>query len=196
MDFESFGASPRITTMIKLDHTHVLAAFHRYRTDAPHWRKAALVNTICAALEIHAQLEEEIFYPALRAAKPTAIALDKSVPEHNSMRESIAKLRMMAPDRPEYDDTVMELMREVIHHVADEETILLPMAEDVLGADLRRLGAQMNARRLHLVASRPTEIAINSAGAFPILTFSFASLAALALLAASRRISRAPRGVR
>jgi iron-sulfur cluster repair protein YtfE (RIC family) len=58
MDFESFGASPRITTMIKLDHTHVLAAFHRYRTDAPRWRKAALVNTICAALEIHAQLEE------------------------------------------------------------------------------------------------------------------------------------------
>jgi hypothetical protein len=70
-------------SVIKLDHTHVLAAFHRYRTDAPKWRKAALVNTICAAPEIHAQLEEEVFYPALPTARPTAIALDKSVPEHN-----------------------------------------------------------------------------------------------------------------
>jgi hypothetical protein len=195
MKLESVKLSPRITTMIKLDHTHVLAAFHRYRTDAPGWRKAALVNTICAALEIHAQLEEEIFYSALHAARPTAIALDKSVPEHNAMRESIAKLRTMDPGTPGYDDTVMELMREVIHHVADEETILLPMAEDVLATDLRRLGARMNTRRLHLVAGRPTELAINSAGAFPILTFSLVSLAALAVLAASRGLTRGPRAI-
>jgi iron-sulfur cluster repair protein YtfE (RIC family) len=108
MDLGSFGASPRITTMIKLDHTHVLAAFHRYRTDAPQWRKAAIVNTICAALEIHAQLEEEIFYPALRAANPTATVLDKSVPEHDAMRESIAKLRSMDLDSTGYDATLME----------------------------------------------------------------------------------------
>ena len=188
--------SPRITTMIKLDHAHVTAAFHRYRIDAPHWRKAALVNTICAALEIHAQLEEEIFYPALRAAKPTAIAIDKSVPEHNAMRDSIAKLRTMDPSTPGYDDTVMDLMREVIHHVADEETILLPMAEDVLARDLRTFGAQMNTRRLQLVAGRPVEIAVNSAGAFPILTFSLASLALVGLLAALRRTPQAQRGAR
>ncbi|MFT4439338.1 hemerythrin domain-containing protein [Caballeronia sp. 15715] len=181
--------------MIKLDHTHVLAAFHRYRADAPRWRKAALVNTICAALEIHAQLEEEVFYPALRAANPTAIALDKSVPEHNSMRESIATLREMDPDAATYDDTLMELMREVLHHVADEETILLPMAEDSLTHDLRRLGARMNTRRAHLVASRPAELAINSAGAFPLLTASLVGAAALAVLSALRARPRAPRDV-
>lgn len=196
MNLQSFRLSPRIATMIKLDHTHVLAAFHRYRTDAPHWRKTAIVNTICAALEIHAQLEEEIFYPALRAAKPTAIAIDKSVPEHNAMREHIAKLRTMDPMTPEYDDTVMELMREVIHHVADEETILLPMAEDILASELRRLGARMNTRRLQLVAGRPAEIAVNSAGAFPILALSLASLTLLAVLAGSRNIAQAPGGVR
>ncbi len=193
MDFESFAASPRITTMIKLDHTHVLAAFHRYRTDAPHWRKAAIVNTICAALEIHAQLEEEIFYPALRAAKPTAMALDKSIPEHEAMRESIAKLRAMDPDATAYDDTLMELTREVVHHVADEETILLPMAEQSLGHDLRRLGARMNTRRAQLVASRPAELAINSAGAFPVLTLSLVGAAALALVSALRARARPPR---
>jgi iron-sulfur cluster repair protein YtfE (RIC family) len=196
MDLESFAASPRITTMIKLDHAHVLAAFHRYRTDAPQWRKAALVNTICAALEIHAQLEEEIFYPALRAARPTATVLDKSVPEHDAMRESITKLRAMNPVSDTYDAALMELMREVLHHVADEETILLPMAEELLSADLRRLGARMNSRRVHLVALRPAELAINSAGAFPILTLSLVGAAALALFSALRTGTGAPRDVR
>ncbi|WP_244164207.1 hemerythrin domain-containing protein [Caballeronia sordidicola] len=152
-------------------------------------------NALCFALEIHAQLEKEL-YPALRAARPTAIALDKSVTEHNEMRESIVKLRTMAADTPTYDDTVMELMRKIIHHVAGEETILLPMAEDVLAADLRNLGTQMNLRRLQLVAHRPAEIAMNSAGAFPILTFSIAGLAALAVLKISRTLSRTPRGMR
>lgn len=192
MDLGSFGASPRITTMIKLDHTHVLAAFHRYRTDAPQWRKAAIVNTICAALEIHAQLEEEIFYPALRAANPNATVLDKSVPEHDAMRESIATLRSMDSDSTGYDATLMELMREVLHHVAEEETILLPMAEAIVAADLRRLGARMNTRRMQLVASRPAELAINSAGAFPVLTLSLAGAAALALVSVFR--SRARQG--
>jgi iron-sulfur cluster repair protein YtfE (RIC family) len=195
MDLGSFGASPRITTMIKLDHTHVLAAFHRYRTDAPQWRKAAIVNTICAALEIHAQLEEEIFYPALRAANPTATVLDKSVPEHDAMRESIAKLRSMDPDSTGYDAALMELMREVLHHVADEETILLPMAEDILAADLRRLGARMNTRRMHLVASRPAELAINSAGAFPVLTLSLAGAAAFTLASVLRSRTRQGRNL-
>ncbi|WP_035568329.1 hemerythrin domain-containing protein [Caballeronia sordidicola] len=195
MDLGSFGASPRITTMIKLDHTHVLAAFHRYRTDAPQWRKAAIVNTICAALEIHAQLEEEIFYPALRAANPTATVLDKSVPEHDAMRESIAKLRSMDLDSTGYDATLMELMREVLHHVADEETILLPMAEDILAADLRRLGARMNTRRMHLVASRPAELAINTAGAFPVLTLSLAGAAAFTLVSVLRSRTRQGRNL-
>lgn len=148
-------------SVIKLDHTHVLAAFHRYRTDAPKWRKAALVNTICAAPEIHAQLEEEVFYPALPTARPTAIALDKSVPEHNKMRESIPKLHTMAVDTSAYDDAFMQLIREVIHHVVDEETILLPMTEDMLAADLRKSGTQMKMRRLRLVAHCPTKIAVN-----------------------------------
>jgi len=190
MDIGSFGASPRITTMIKLDHTHVIAAFHRFRTDAPNWRKAALVNTICAALEIHAKLEEEIFYPALRTANPTATVLDKSVPEHDAMRESIARLRAMVPASAEYDATLMELMREVLHHVADEETVLLPMAEETLAGDLRRLGARMNTRRVQLVASRPVELVVNTAGAFPILTLSLVGAAVFALFSVLRTGAR------
>jgi hypothetical protein len=77
------------------------------------------------------------------------------------MRESIPKLHTMAVDTSAYDDAFMQLIREVIHHIVDEETILLPMAEDVLAADLRTLGTQMKMRRLQLVAHCPAKIAVN-----------------------------------
>ncbi|HYF19903.1 MAG TPA: hemerythrin domain-containing protein, partial [Ramlibacter sp.] len=53
--------SPSITTMIRMDHTHVLSAFHQYRVDTPARVKKGLADNICLALEVHAQLEEEIF---------------------------------------------------------------------------------------------------------------------------------------
>jgi hypothetical protein len=78
--------SPTITSMIRLDHMHVLAAFHRYHATSPWWRKRAIVNSTCAALEIHAQLEEEIFYPALAAVIVDDPALSKSRPEQNTTK--------------------------------------------------------------------------------------------------------------
>ena len=59
--------SPSATKMIRMDHTHVLATFHKYQTDTAPQTKRGLVNTVCLLLEIHAQLEEEIFFPAVRA---------------------------------------------------------------------------------------------------------------------------------
>ena len=53
--------SPGITSMIRMDHTHVLAVFHRYRATTPNARKLSLVRNACLALEVHAQLEEELF---------------------------------------------------------------------------------------------------------------------------------------
>ena len=61
--------SPSITNMIRMDHTHVLTTFRQYEIDTPLRAKKGLADTICVALEIHTQLEEEIFYPALRAAR-------------------------------------------------------------------------------------------------------------------------------
>ncbi|RYF36580.1 MAG: hemerythrin domain-containing protein, partial [Comamonadaceae bacterium] len=77
--------SPTITNMIRMDHTHVMAAFHQFQPDSPARVKKGLADNICLALEVHAQLEEEIFYPALREVSPDAV-LDKAKPEHDEMR--------------------------------------------------------------------------------------------------------------
>lgn len=159
--------SPTATNMIRLDHTHVLATFHRYKADTAPSTKQALAETICLALEIHAQLEEEIFYPAVRALMPDNEAVRKSVPEHDEMKRLIAKLRQLKSPDLEFDDTLLELMRDVIHHVADEETILLPAAERSLGDQLSELGAQMTKRRLELAAPRAGQIAGNMVRGMP-----------------------------
>lgn len=172
--------SPSITNMIRMDHTHVLATFHQYEIGTSTQTKQALVNTACVALEIHAQLEEEIFYPAMRQLAADTRTVAKSIPEHQEMRRLIAKLRSMEPTDTTYDQTFMELMRDVMHHVADEETILLPDAERLMPERLGELGAQMTKRRLQLAAPRAGEIAVNTMRGFPTSSMLVAAGAVLA----------------
>jgi len=87
----------------------------------------------------------------------------------------------------------MELMRDVLHHVADEETILLPDAERVLADRLEELGAAMTKRRLELVAPRTLELAWSQARALPasnVLMGAGAVALVVMLLGGMRRKSR------
>jgi hemerythrin superfamily protein len=161
---------PDITTMIRMDHTHVLAAFRRFRSYMPIGRKRALVAHVCLALEVHAQLEEEIFYPALREVAPNDDVLDKARPEHDEMRRLISELRALEPDNLIYDETFRTLIRTVLHHVADEETVLLPLAEDTLGDQLGALGWRMTKRRMELLRPHVAELTTTTARTFPLGT--------------------------
>lgn len=159
--------SPPITSMIRLDHTHAVSVFHQYTQYKSPRTRQALAETLCLALEIHAQLEEEIFYPAMQRVEQDEPVLKKSVPEHDELRRLIAKLRASSPHDDDYDDTVAELMRDVLHHVADEETMLLPQAERLLGKErLCELGAEMTKRRLELAGPKTLSIARNTARGF------------------------------
>lgn len=159
--------APTATTLVRMDHSHALLTFRRYHADTPMHLKRGLVDTVCLALEVHAQLEEEIFYPAVRAALPPGEVMDAAVADHDDMRRLIAELRALAPDDPHRDTLFMTLMREVLHHVADEETVVLPAAERLLKDELRPLGARMLTRRAQLVAPRAGELANNLARATP-----------------------------
>jgi hypothetical protein len=171
--------APGATDMIRADHGRVMTAFHRYSSGAAPGAKRALVSLICLALDVHAQIEEEIFYPAVRAAGSTLV--DELAAEHARMRSLIAALEGVEPSSGQYDSLFMELMREVIHHVADEETRVLPEAERFLGPRLKELGARMARRRLELTAPRAGELVRMKARALP--KAGVAAGAALAILA-------------
>ena len=163
--------TPGITAMIRVDHSHVLALLRRYKPDISRSRKKALAANACLALEIHARLEEEIFYPALRPLMADDPVMQKSEPEHDEMRRLIGELRASEPsadaaDRS-FDDRFLELMQIVMHHVADEETRLLPAAERLIPGQLVPLGAEMTRRRMELMKPHATEIATTTAQSFP-----------------------------
>ena len=162
--------SPEITTLIRLDHTHVLAAFRRYRSRLSSVRKRALVANACLGLELHAQLEEEIFYAALFANGSVAGELDQSIAEHDAMRLLIQRLHQMSPQDANYDGVFCELIRKALHHIADEETTLLPLAEVRLKGQLRELGWKMTLRRFELLKPHMGEAATTTAMTFPLLT--------------------------
>ena len=183
--------SPPITSMIRLDHTHAVSVFHQYTQYKTPRTRQALAETLCLALEIHAQLEEEIFYPAMQRVEHGEPVLEKSVSEHDEMRRLIGKLRASSPHDDGYDETVAELMRDVLHHVADEETTLLPQAERLLGKEkLCELGAQMTKRRLELVGPKSLTIAKNTARGFSESPVVMAGLLIAAGYVAKRMVAR------
>jgi len=162
--------SPEITTLIRLDHSHVLSAFRRYHSDSAPARKRAIAAHVCLALQIHAQLEEEIFYRALFEAGVSTEVLDKSANDHQEMRSLITELRATRATNPAHDEIFARLIRAVIHHVAEEETVLLPLAEAKLHARLRELGWRMTVRRVELLKPHAAEVASTAALTFPVAT--------------------------
>jgi hemerythrin superfamily protein len=184
--------TPSITNMIRLDHTHVQSAFRQFEASASARVKKGLADNVCVALEIHAQLEEEFFYPALRQVSDSD-ALRKAGPEHNEMRELVSRLKAMEASNPAFEETFYALARVVMHHVADEETLLLPAAERLMPDRLGELGGQMMKRRLELSSARSGEIAGSMARSMSVGTVLAAGSAMLAgawLLTSHRPPSR------
>ena len=93
----------------------------------------------------------------------------------------------MKCDDLDYDATFMELMRDVLHHVADEETIILPLAEKLLADELGSLALTMTRRRLERLAPRSVELVGNLVRGLPASSI---LMAAGALLASTYLVSK------
>ncbi|MBK1616745.1 cation-binding protein, partial [Rubrivivax gelatinosus] len=70
--------SPTATRLIRMDHSHAMTQFHKLEPGLSASTRQATVRQLCSALEIHAQLEEEVFYPALREAGIDSPQLERS----------------------------------------------------------------------------------------------------------------------
>lgn len=145
--------------LIKADHARVEALYQHYRglLDQAEQQRA-VAEQICHELEIHAKLEEAIFYPAVQG-KMGADGTDlvkEAIKEHNEMKQLISRLQTGGLAAPDFDSTVRELMRGVWHHVTEEERELLPAAAQHLAGELGRLGAQMEQRKQELLAAMAT----------------------------------------
>jgi len=109
-----------------------------------------LVETACAELTLHAQVEEEIFYPAAREAIDDMDLLDEAEVEHGSARQLITELAAMQPGDDLYDAKFTVLGEYVKHHVKEEENELFPKIRKS-DMDLEEVGAQLAARKEELM---------------------------------------------
>lgn len=113
--------------------------------------KVEVANQICEELTIHTTIEEEIFYPAARAAIDDDDMLNEAEIEHATAKDLIAQIREMAGDDEMYDATVKVLSEYINHHVEEEETEMFPKAKKAK-MDLEGLGIQMMERKEELSA--------------------------------------------
>src|SRR5688572_30218337 len=141
--------SDNALAMLKEDHARVKALFERFEKARGEEQKSKLAETICTELKIHAQIEEEIFYPAAREALEDEELLDEAEVEHESAKQLIAQIEGSGPSGELFDAKVKVLGEYVMHHVKEEEGELF---REVRGTDLdlAALGEQLKQRKEQL----------------------------------------------
>jgi len=141
--------------LLDADHIavkHLFVDYARLAMAAPDAvaERQPIAARICADLTVHAQIEEEIFYPALREAIDAPELLDEAQAEHQLARQLIARIQAARRADPAVDDLVSELARAVEQHVKEERDVLFAKARSVAGVDLEALGARMTERQREL----------------------------------------------
>lgn len=140
--------------LLKADHKEVKAMVDQFKKSRSGARQAQLAEQICAALETHAEIEEEIFYPAAREAmKKGGDLIDEAEVEHTSVKELIAKIKGGPASDGLWEAEVKVLGEYVNHHVKEEESEIFPKVRKT-SLDIQALGEKLAQRKAELEAAR------------------------------------------
>src|SRR3954452_3468534 len=129
--------------LLEQDHREVAGYFEQYEDEGAD--KNAIALKICLALEVHARIEEEIFYPAAREAIEQRNLIDEALVEHASAKQLIADIEAMEADDELHDAKVKVLAEQIRHHIEEEENELFPQVRQA-DLDLDALGAKLAQR--------------------------------------------------
>ena len=137
--------------LLKADHRKVEELFESYEKSKSKSAKAKYAQQICMELTIHATIEEEIFYPAVKGEVEDDM-LDEAYVEHDGAKMMIAELLAGQPDDPFYDAKVKVLSEEIKHHVKEEEQRdgIFAQAKKA-GVDMAELGGRLASRKAELL---------------------------------------------
>jgi hemerythrin superfamily protein len=140
--------------LLDADHKAVKALFIKFNglcdDDAPAQEKQQVAQKICQELIIHAQIEEEIFYPQVSEAIGEEL-LDEALKEHAEAKQQIAELQGMSADDEGFDDKVKELGKAIDHHVLEEREQIF-MKSMLAPLDLRGMAVELYERKKQLQA--------------------------------------------
>ena len=141
------------TAMLRADHKLVSGLFAQYEKTQSTAKKKQLVGQICTELSVHAQVEEEIFYPAVKEALHDHELVPEATVEHASLKSLISEVEGVEPDGEMFDAKIKVLGEYVKHHVKEEHTEMFPKAK-ATDLDMKELGARIAARKEVLLEER------------------------------------------
>ncbi|MGH8664579.1 MAG: hemerythrin domain-containing protein [Burkholderiales bacterium] len=146
-------SAPNAINLLTEDHAKVRKMFKQFEKSKEKMEdaeKSELVQQICMELTLHAQVEEEIFYPAAREAVEEQDLMDEAEVEHASAKELISQLQGMQPHDELYDAKVTVLGEYVEHHIKEEEKQMFPKVRKAR-LDLEHLAEQIEERKQQAV---------------------------------------------
>lgn len=147
--FEMFKTNPA-EAVLKQDHKKVKQLFDQFESAETRRDKKKIVQEALAELKIHAAIEEEIFYPAVR--KPVGKdVMNEADEEHHVAKLLIAELDAMTGSESHFDAKFVVLAENVRHHIKEEENEMLPKARSV-DVDFEALAEKMKRRKEKLLA--------------------------------------------
>jgi len=148
------GARPLAIEMLEADHRKVEALFDQYEEEkeGDEETKRAISQRICGELTVHAQVEEELFYPWLRENldEEDMEMVEEATVEHAGAKDLIAQIEAATAIDATYDAKVKVLSEYIKHHVKEEENEIFPEVAD-MAEELDELGQEMAARKAELM---------------------------------------------
>ena len=141
--------------MLIADHKKVKSLFEQFEglSDRSKASKKKIADEICMELTVHAEVEEQVFYPAIRNPIKDEDLMDEAEVEHASAKELIAQILEMDPGEDLYDAKVKVLSEQIEHHVEEEEGEMFPKVRKS-GVDLVALGEEMETFKMQLVSAQ------------------------------------------
>src|SRR5689334_23963056 len=138
--------------LLEQDHREVEEWFDEFDElkDSDKKRRAELAEKICLALKVHAQIEEEIFYPKAREATKDNDLIDEAVVEHATVKNLIGEIEAMEVGEELYDAKMRVLGEMVKHHIKEEEEELVPELQSTK-MDLDAVGQKLAERKEELI---------------------------------------------
>ncbi|MEO7774781.1 MAG: hemerythrin domain-containing protein [Steroidobacteraceae bacterium] len=137
--------------LLKADHRQVADWFEEFKKARLATRKQSLASSICSALRVHTQIEEELFYPAFIAATGNEDLHHEAIVEHDGAEKLISEISASSPSDEYFDAKVKVLSEMIKHHVKEEEQPGGMFAEAKRAKmDLAALGAEMASRKAEL----------------------------------------------
>lgn len=139
--------------MLEADHAKVKSLFDQFEglSDRSKVSKKKITEQICHELIVHTEIEEQVFYPAVRGVVKDDDQMDEAMVEHAAAKELIAQLMDMDPGDDLYDAKVKVLAEQIEHHVGEEENDMFPKVRHS-NLNLFALGQEMEAYRAKMTS--------------------------------------------